>query len=162
MASLLEHCQGLPRVQFAAGATVLAEGAAAGVLYVLTEGAVEIVKGDVQITAVAEPGALFGEISVLLGIPHMATVRALRESAFYVATDPAAFMRSHPTIAFEVAKLLSRRLQLVTGYLADLKRQFADRGDHLAMVDDILESLVHHQEAESDPGSERHPDPRLE
>lgn len=61
MASLLEHCRGLPQVRFAAGATVLEEGAAAGVLYVLTDGAVEIVKGAVQITAVAEPGALFGE-----------------------------------------------------------------------------------------------------
>jgi CRP/FNR family cyclic AMP-dependent transcriptional regulator len=43
-----------------------------------------------------------------------------------------------------VARILSRRVQLVTGYLVDLERQFADRDDHLAMVDEVLESLVPH------------------
>jgi CRP/FNR family transcriptional regulator, cyclic AMP receptor protein len=54
-----------------------------------------------------------------------------------------------------VARILSRRVRLVTGYLVDLKRQFADRDDHLAMVDAVLESLVHRQGAESELGSDR-------
>ncbi len=110
----------------------------------------------------SEPGALFGEISVLLGVPHIATVRALRDSRLHVADDPVGFLRSHPDIAFEVARLLSRRLQMVTGYLVDLKHQFADKDDHFAMVDEVLESLVHHQGAEAVPGSDRHPDPTVE
>ena len=32
------------------------------------------------------------------------------------------------------------------------------RGDHLAIVDEVLEGLVHHQDPESDPGSDRYPD----
>jgi CRP/FNR family transcriptional regulator, cyclic AMP receptor protein len=61
-----------------------------------------------------------------------------------------------------VARILSRRVQLVTGYLVDLKRQFADRDDHLAMVDEVLESLVPHQGAESELGSDRYSDPTVE
>jgi CRP-like cAMP-binding protein len=162
MPNLLDYCQGLPSRRFAAGDTLLAQGAVAGVLYVLVEGAVEIVRGDVQITTVSDPGAVFGELSALLGVPHTATVRALRDSLCHVAGDPAQFLRSHPDIAFEVARLLSRRLQMVTGYLADLKRQFADREDHFAMVDEVLDSLMHHQAAEAEPGSDRHPDPTVD
>ena len=63
---------------------------------------------------------------------------------------------------FEVAKLLSRRVQMVSGYLVDLKHQFADKDDHFAIVDEVLESLVHHQGVEAEPGSDRHPDPTVE
>ena len=162
MANLLDYCQGLPQTRFAPGDVLLEQGTVAGMLYVLVEGAVEIVKGDVQITTVSEPGALFGEMSVLLGVPHTATVRALRDSLCYVAHEPLRFLRSHPDIGFEVARLLSRRVQMVSGYLVDLKHQFADKDDHFAIVDEVLESLVHHQGVEAEPGSDRHPDPTVE
>ena len=162
MANLLHYCQALPQRRFAAGATLLEQGTVAGVLYLLVEGTVEIVKGDVQITTVSEPGSLFGEISALLGIPHTATVRALRDCLCYVADDPMRFLRSHPDIALEVATLLSRRVQMVSGYLVDLKRQFADKEGHLGRVGEVLESLVHHQSQASETGSERHPDPTVE
>jgi CRP-like cAMP-binding protein len=123
MGTLLDHCQALPRRRFAAGETLLAQGTVAGVLYILVDGAVEIVKGDVQITTVSEPGSLFGEISVLLGVPHTATVRALRECLCHVADNPLGFLRSHPDIALEVARLLSQRVQMVSSHLVDLKHQ---------------------------------------
>ena len=50
----------------------------------------------------------------------------------------------------------------MNSYLVDLKRQFADHGDHLSMVDEVLETLVHHQEPASAPGSDRCPDPTVE
>jgi CRP/FNR family transcriptional regulator, cyclic AMP receptor protein len=46
----------------------------------------------------------------------------------------------------------------VTTYLVDLKRQFEDHQNHLGMVDDILETLVHEQRTEFTPGSDREPD----
>lgn len=162
MSNVLDYCHDLPLREFAAGDVVLDEGATTGVLYVLVRGKVEIVKGDVQITTVSEPGAVFGEISVLLRQPHMAVVRALERSAFHVAEDPAAFLHSHPEISLAVARLLARRLHLVTTYLVDLKRQFEGSGDHLSMVDEVLEGLVHHQEPESEPGSDRYPDKKVD
>ena len=100
---------------------------------------------------ISDSGALFGEVAVLLGVPHTTTVRALRDSTFHVADDPMGFLHAHPPICLEMAKLLSRRLQLVTDYLADLKEQFSDRDDHLAMVDEVLDTLVNHQDRRPSP-----------
>ena len=162
MSTVLRACQGLPRQTFAAGEAVIAEGSQAGVLYVLASGSVEVVKGDVQITTVAEPGAFFGEMSVLLAAPHTATVRALEPATFHVVADPLAFLQAHPDCTFEVARLLARRLHFVNSYLVDLKRQFRGSGDHLSMVDEVLETLVHHQEPPAVAGSERCPDTTVE
>src|SRR6185295_19736863 len=102
-AAVLRACRGLPLRTFAAGETVLAEGTRAGVLYVLATGSIEVAKGDVQINTLSDPGAFFGEMSLLLDTPHTATVRALAPSSFYVANDPLAFIRAHPDVALEVA-----------------------------------------------------------
>ena len=162
MSSVLRACKGLPIREFAAGEAVVAEGSPAGALYVLASGSVEVLKGDVQITTVAEPGAFFGEMSVLLARPHTATVRALEPSTFHVVDDPLGFLHAHPASTFELARLLARRLHFVNSYLVDLKRQFQDSGDHLSMVDEVLETLVHHQEPTAAAGSERCPDPTVE
>jgi CRP/FNR family transcriptional regulator, cyclic AMP receptor protein len=159
---ILDLCQTLPRRAFAKGEVLLEEGKRAGVLYILESGAIEVVKGDVQINVVSDAGAFFGEMSVLLDAPHMATVRALEESTFFIADDPLAFLRSNPEIAMELSRLLARRLHYVTSYLVDLKRQFEGSGDHLEIVDEVLEGLVHHQEPEATPGSDRYPDPTVD
>ena len=155
---ILEQCRGLPEQRFAAGTVLLAEGATTGLLIVLIEGEVEILKGDFQIATVADPGAIFGEISLLLEKPHMATVRATAPVRAYVAEGGAAFLRGHPELATEISRLLAQRLHGLTTYLVDLKRQFEDRADHLGMVDDVLETLAHQQRASFTPGSDRDPE----
>jgi CRP-like cAMP-binding protein len=145
MSSILDYCRDQPVKTFGAGEVLLHEGRRAGILYVLAEGRVEIVKRDVQINTVGEPGAIFGEISVLLNVPHMATVRTLTPSRFFVIEKARRFLEIHPDLAFHIAKLLGQRLRLVTTYLVDLKRQFEQEEGHLGMVDEVLESLVHHQ-----------------
>jgi CRP/FNR family transcriptional regulator, cyclic AMP receptor protein len=162
MSAVLRACQDRPIQAFAAAEVVITEGSPSGVLYILASGSVEVVKSDVQITTVSEPGAFFGEMSVLLATPHTATVRALEPSTFHVIDDPLGFLHAHPAGAFELARLLARRLHFVNSYLVDLKRQFGDRGDHLSMVDEVLETLVHHQEPPAAAGSERCPDPTVE
>ncbi len=37
------------------------------------------------------------------------------------------------------------RLDGMTRYLVDVKRQFSDAGGHLGLVDQILDTLLHHQ-----------------
>ena len=146
MREVIPHCKGLPEKTFAAGEVVLKEGLKTGLMYILSSGSVEVVKGDFQINVVSEPGSFFGEMSILLNQSHMATVRALEPARFYVVNDPRAFVESHPDIILALAKLLAKRLHTVTSYLVDLKRQFEDNEDHLGMVDEVLESLIHHQE----------------
>jgi CRP-like cAMP-binding protein len=160
MRDLLEFCQGrLPERTTAAGEIILAEGERAGILFILAAGEVEILKGDIQITTITDPGAVFGEISVLLETPHTATVRTVAPSRFYVVENPSEFLRSAPEIALGVARLLAQRLHAMTTYLVDLKHQFQDHDNHLGMVDEVLDALTHSQQHDHVAGSDRDPDP---
>ena len=161
MQSLLEICPGAPLAEFPAGEVMLPEGTTSGHLFVLKEGVVEVLRGDTQVAIVEDPGALFGEMSVLLNRPHTATVRTMTPCTLYVFDDAASFLRSNPEIAYHVAKLIAGRLNAATSYLADIKQQFEDRTDHLGMVGEVLDTLMHNHEEEFKPGPERETDPRL-
>jgi len=128
-------------------------------LYVLTEGTLLVLKRDTPITVVTEPGSVVGEMSVLLGVEPSATVRAAGDAQVRVIERPLEFLHEHPDMALAVGRLLAKRLVSVTSYLADIKSQFADRADHLGLVDEVLDALVHDQSADAEPGSARDPDP---
>jgi CRP/FNR family transcriptional regulator, cyclic AMP receptor protein len=70
----------LPVARYEAEQTVFAEGTKTGKLLILKEGAVVVVKGGTEIATVAEPGAVFGELSALLDQPHSADARSKRPS----------------------------------------------------------------------------------
>ena len=122
MSSILDLCQAVPVTSFEPGAILLAEGKKSGLLYVLVDGEVEILKGDFQINVVSDKGAVFGEMSVLLNTPHTATVRARSACHAHIVEDGDAFLKANPKIAYDLAKLLAKRLQGVTNYLTDLNR----------------------------------------
>ena len=103
MRSILSFCQGLPERIFNAGEGLLDEGGRTGILYVLIEGQLAVLKGEVLITTVAEPGAMFGEMSVLLDIPHTATVKAQSLSRVYVIKNASTFLQSHTDIAYQLS-----------------------------------------------------------
>jgi len=107
------------------------------------------------------PGAILGEMSILLDTPHTATVRTVSPATMYVVENAAEFLQAHPELALVIARLLAQRLNAATTYLVDLKQQFEGRRDHLGMVDEVLDSLIHQQHAEFTPGSDRQPDPRM-
>ena len=79
----------------------------------------------------------------------------------FVFEDAEHFLRSNPEIAFFVGKLLAERLNAATTYLVDLKRQFEGHGNHLGMVGEVLETLIHQQSEEFTLGPEGEGDPRL-
>ena len=161
MASILETCAGTPRQEFAPGAVLLSEGETSGRLYILAEGSVEVLRGDTQVALVDEAGSVFGEMSVLLNRPHTATVRAVSPVGVFVFDDAASFLKSNPEIAFFLGRLLAERLNAATTYLVDLKQQFEGHGNHLGMVGEVLETLIHQQSEDFTLGPEREADPRL-
>ena len=75
----------LPLVTFQAGETVIASGSKTGRLLILRKGTVAILKENTEIARVGEPGAIFGELSLLLDQPHTADVRAVETSRLHVA-----------------------------------------------------------------------------
>ena len=89
----------LPLATYEAGDTVIAAASTTGRLLILKEGTVEVVKEGVEIAKVTEPGAVFGELSVLLDQPHTADVRALEASQFHVA-DGGTLLRVEPFALF--------------------------------------------------------------
>jgi CRP-like cAMP-binding protein len=144
MIPLLAALQDQPVQDLPADAVLFAEGESTGCLFVLIEGSVEVCKDGVSVTKVGEAGAVFGELSALLGIPHTAAVRTLTPSRFHVVSDARDFLERHPTINIHLCRLLARRLDSVNKYLVDLKQQFAGH-DHLGMVDGMLDLLMHRQ-----------------
>ena len=91
------------------------------------------------------PGAVFGEMSVVLGRPATATVRASTDVEVHVIDEPEAFLTEQPAAALAVLQTTAARLDGLTHYLVDVKRQFAEQAGHLGLIDQILDSLVHHQ-----------------
>src|SRR6201986_89035 len=98
MRDILEYCTGGLRRDVTAGTEVVHEGGRTGHLYVLIEGRLEVVKGDTVVASITEPGAVLGEMSVLLDTPHTATVRAASASAIYEIDDAATFLRKQPAV----------------------------------------------------------------
>ena len=101
---------------------MLAAASTSGRLLILRKGAVAVLRDGVEIATVTDPGAVFGELSVLLDQPHTADVRALETSQFYVA-DAATLLRVDPVALIYVATVLARRLDDANRALIELKRQ---------------------------------------
>jgi len=97
----------LPLVTYQAGETVIPYGSRTARLLILKKGAVAIIKEDIQIAKVTEPGAVFGELSALLDQPNKVDVRALETSQFHIA-DAAVLLRQNP-IAVHIAMVLARQ-----------------------------------------------------
>jgi CRP/FNR family transcriptional regulator, cyclic AMP receptor protein len=129
-----------PLATYQADETVLSASSKTGRLLILREGAVAVLKEGVEIARVTEPGAVFGELSVLLDQPHSADVRALEASQFHVAADGAAMLRTDPTALLYVATVLAQRLDSATRALLDLKRQI-QAGEPRSMIGKSVEKV---------------------
>lgn len=158
MNDLLSLSDHLPETTYAPGKAVVSEGGRATGVWILLSGSLRVLKNGKQINTVRKPGALIGEMSILLGIPHSATVETLEPSVLRYAADGEAWLVSDPGIIHQVAIGLAERLNFVTTYLADLKLQYGDVPG-LAMVPDVLNELAQRQAPLARPGSARDPDP---
>jgi CRP/FNR family transcriptional regulator, cyclic AMP receptor protein len=132
-------------------------GQVASEMYVLASGSVTIERDGVVISRIDTPGAIFGEMSVVLGSPATAGVRAASTVICHVIEDPEAFLTEQPGAAWAVLRMTASRLDGMTKYLVDVKRQLAEEEGHLGMLGQIVDTLVHHQ-ATARPGSARDPD----
>ena len=144
MADFLELVRDLDTRNIAPGEIIMEQDTASGPLLVLIEGEVEILRDEVRVAKTSQPGAVFGEMSVLLGCAHTATVKAIKPSRFAVIENPRQFLASSAEASLHVASLLARRLDALNKYLVDVKRQYEGH-DHLGMVDEVLETLMHRQ-----------------
>jgi len=128
----------LPLARYEAGETVFAEGTKTGRLLILKSGAVSIFKGDIEFAQVAEPGAVFGELSALLDEPHSADVRTLETSEFYLAD--AATLLQDPVALLYVTMVLARRIDTANKGLLQLKIML-QAGEPKGLIDATLDKI---------------------
>jgi CRP-like cAMP-binding protein len=133
----------LPVVTYQPGETVIADGSKTGRLLILKKGTVAIVKEDTEIAKVAEPGAVFGELSILLDQPHTADVRALETSQFHVA-NATALLEQNPVAVLYVASVLAHRLNSANHALIQLKHQLQTGEPHSVVAKTVskIEGLL--------------------
>ncbi|MBI2570704.1 MAG: protein kinase [Candidatus Schekmanbacteria bacterium] len=102
---------------FPAGATVIRRGDAGDSMYLVFDGMVEIPvvdeDGKEAFRAVLRRGDLFGEISVLTGLPRTADVTTLSPAVLLRITRAALFatIAEHPRVATVLTEILGQRLE---------------------------------------------------
>lgn len=110
------------------GQSIFIEGENSREMFVVASGEVVVTKktarGTVEL-AVLRKGEFVGEMSLLEGLPRMATATA-RGSTKLLSISPGSFMpkiRRDPTFAFEMLQTLSRRIRITNNALmAELNR----------------------------------------
>ena len=158
MRDLLALSDDLPVETVPAGAVLIAEGDPPSRVLLLVSGSVVIEHDGTPFARIDTPGAVFGEMAAVLDRPATATVRAVEDLEVRVVEDPLAFLTERPGAALAVLRTTASRLDGLTHYLVDVKRQFADTAGHLGLVDQILDHLVHHQGPTARTGSARDPE----
>lgn len=137
--SIQETIANLPVAKFRTGENVLTAGSSTGFLLVLKKGSAEVVKDGAQIATVSKPGAVFGEMAMLLGQPHTANVLALEPSEFAVA-DASAVLANDPAFTLYVAAVLAQRLDNANRALIEVKRQLSE-GEPRKTIGKSVETL---------------------
>jgi CRP/FNR family transcriptional regulator, cyclic AMP receptor protein len=107
----------LRRDWLAAGMVLIAQGGKTGQLYVLREGEFEVTRDGRHVTTIRTPGAVIGEMSVLLDLPQTATVTANTEVSYFVVDNAVEVLRSHPDWLLQIARLLAQRVNATTAML---------------------------------------------
>jgi CRP-like cAMP-binding protein len=120
---------------YPAGAELIRQGSGrSGSLFVLKEGEVEVMRDGKFVASTRQPGAIFGEMSVLLDKPHSASVRALTDVQLYVIDDALTVLEQHPSWLLQIARLLAQRVNATTAQLVSLKQQENDEDNSDILV----------------------------
>jgi len=157
MADLLQLSSHLPEVTIDTGQEILHEGERTGAIWILVSGELRVCRGTTNVDWIDQPGAVIGEMAVLLGTAATASVVASEPSRLRYAADGEEFL-ADPAVTHLVAVGLAERLNLVTSYLADLQDQYGDAPE-MDMVQEILKRLLDRQIRAFPPGSAPDADP---
>jgi CRP-like cAMP-binding protein len=142
MASILTLTKGQPQRKLGRNDVLITEGDAGGQLYVLELGSLIVERDGVTIATIEEPGALIGEMSVLLGVDHSATVRAEMQSTVRVIEDAIPFLERNPLMALHVATLACERLDRTSALLVELRKETEGKASEQGLLSRIFSSLA--------------------
>lgn len=158
MIDVVALTQGMPERDVPAGVSIFDDGAGTTPVLVLVSGRLRVLQGGAEIAVIDQPGAFVGEIGALLATARTADVVAAEDSVVRTIGEPEAVFSAHPQLALELARQLAGRLHRLVAYLGDVREQYADRDDHLGMLDVVLARLSSRPPVDIEPGSDRSPD----
>jgi CRP-like cAMP-binding protein len=118
---------------FLAGSILLEQGTQTGRLVVLKDGELEVVRDGKFISSTRSPGAIFGEMSLLLEKPHTATVQAVTDVECYVIHDALKVLETHPSWTLQIARLLAQRVNSTTAALMAAQPDRDDDSERLIL-----------------------------
>ena len=127
----------LRRDWIAPGMTLIEQGGKTGQLYVLKEGQLEVLRDGKHVSTIKTPGAVVGEMSVLLDVPQSATVRAITEVEYFVIDKAIDILNSHPDWLLQIARLLAQRVNATTALLT---RDKSEEQDNLVLPQNFMSS----------------------
>lgn len=114
-------------ISFHQGQTLFLEGEESQDLYILVEGELDVLKGEQVISILSDPGAVFGEMSFLVGDKRTATIRARSQGKALLVPrqDIGRFLQEFPELGQNMAQILAQRLDAASNQLFGLK-EFCD------------------------------------
>jgi len=142
MASLLTLTYSSPTRDVAKGEELVTQGTPGRDLYVLESGSFTVERDGVVIATIDHPDSMIGEMSVLLGRPHSATVRAVRQGRVRVVRDAMRILEKHPELALRIAMLQSQRLDATSALLVELNRDTVDKPSEQSLIGRIFKTLM--------------------
>lgn len=142
MPSLAALAVSLPLETLAPGTYLTTEGTPSGQLYILESGTLTVQRGGVVLATIDEPGAIVGEMAVLLGIPHSATVIAKTQCKVRVVQDAIDTLSQNAEFALHIATIACARLNATSALLVELKSQAAGKAKEQALMSRILMALA--------------------
>ena len=125
------------------GDALFVEGDESQDLYFLLSGHLEVLKGDKKIAEITESGALFGELSFLLGAKRTATIQAEHEVTVrrIPKNEVSTFLKDFPAVAEKITQIIARRLDESSQAIFGL-RQICDKLPDAVMLTDRTGRVV--------------------
>ena len=121
MINIEQEFSDFPIITLQKGDKLIVQGEKPGCLFFLIDGDVSVIKDDVEVALSDSIGAVFGEMSVLLGAKSSASVVCVNESRFYKIENPKDFLCKNPKVMWHISQVLSLRLSNISSYLVDVK-----------------------------------------
>lgn len=142
MTTLVTLTYSSPTVDYKRGDVLMTQGEPGRDLFVLESGKLVVERDGIPIATIEEFDSLIGEMAVLLGKPHSATVRADKDSRVRVVKDAMRVLQSQPELALKVATLVTQRLDATSAQLVKLSQHGGDKPVEKSSAAGLLRTLL--------------------
>jgi len=143
-AGLRRICEAAKQVKYGAREVLFREGDPGDSLFLIVQGSVRIIKGEIPVAQLSEPGQCVGEMALITDEPRSATVETVAATRLLEITRDDFFgaLEVDRSIAQGVFRALNRKLRDNLLELVKSARREIARGESMRMAAEIQRSLL--------------------